>query len=43
MKRTLVAITVLLFSTPIRAAEFYIMRVLRHRNVVSSINDRSPA
>ena len=28
MKRTLVAITVLLFSTPIRAAEFYIMRDL---------------
>jgi hypothetical protein len=40
MKRTLVAITVLLFSTPIRAAEFYIMRDLTTQKC--SVVDKRP-
>jgi hypothetical protein len=40
MKRTLVAITVLLFSTPIWAAEFYIMRDLTTQKC--SVVDKRP-
>jgi len=42
MKRALVAIIVLLFSTPASAAEFYIGVISRRRNVLSSISHRSP-